>query len=71
MEKHLYKKKIVCSHCIHKEGLYYNCIKKLPIKNILIHKSKRKLFLTLPLKHNCIQEGRFKFAKRLFCIIYV
>ena len=25
------------------------------------------MFLTLPLKHNCIQEGRFN-AKRLFCI---
>ena len=29
-------------------GLYYKCIKKLPIKNILIHKSKRKIVLTLP-----------------------
>lgn len=25
------------------------------------------MFLTLPLKHNCIQKGRFN-AKRLFCI---
>ena len=68
MDTNIYTKKIICSHCIHKEGLYYKRIKKLPIKNILIPKSKRKLFKTLPLKHNCIQEGRFKFAKRLFCI---
>ena len=66
MDTNIYTKKIICSHLIHKEGLYYKCIKKLPIKNILIPKSKRKLFKTLPLKHNCIQEGRFN-VKRLFC----
>ena len=66
MDTNIYTKKIICSHLIHKEGLYYKCIKKLPIKKYLNTKEQKKIVLTLPLKHNCIQEGRFN-AKRLFC----
>ena len=43
MDTNIYTKKIVCSHCIHKERSYYNCIKKLPIKKHLNTKEQKKI----------------------------